>query len=81
MTVSESRQKTAGPVLPAAPMPLQRSLKHLSARQIYAIDEALSAIGAFGEVRLVKNRGRLRFIQTVRSEDLGASEDPEPETS
>ncbi len=32
------------------------------------IDEALGKVGDFGEVRLVVVKGRLRFIQTVRSE-------------
>lgn len=55
-------------------LPTDRPLKCLSLSQMYAIDEALAAIGPFGEVRLVKNRGRLRFIQTVRSEDVDAEE-------
>ena len=54
--------------------PLRKALKVLSLRHVYAIDEALATLGAYGEVRLIKNRGRLRFIETVRSEDLGAAE-------
>jgi hypothetical protein len=39
----------------------------LTAWQVQQIDEALARLGPFGEVRLVKNRGRLRFIQKVES--------------
>jgi hypothetical protein len=47
-----------------------RPLRFLTKRDVQAIDNALEAVGPFGEVRLIKNRGRLRFIQTVRSEDV-----------
>jgi hypothetical protein len=47
---------------------LERPLQFLSARQIFAIDDALAAIGQYGEVRLIKNAGKLRFIQRVVSE-------------
>lgn len=51
-------------------LPLDRSLKFLTERDVQAIDNALEAVGPFGEVRLIKSRGKLRFIQTVRSEDV-----------
>jgi len=35
------------------------------------VEVALSRVGAFGEVRLVVVKGRLRFIQVVRSESIG----------
>jgi len=50
-------------------------LQCLSARHISAIDEALVAIGDYGEVRLIKTRGRLRFIQTLKSEGLRDTEE------
>ncbi len=53
---------------------LDRPLKALTPRQIRAIDEALAAVGEYGEIRLVVNRGKLRFIQTLKSEDLGSGE-------
>lgn len=53
---------------------LGRPLKHLTSRDIESIDEALSSIGAFGEVRLIKERDKLRFIQTVRSRDIRKEE-------
>ena len=40
----------------------------LSEQQIRQITRALDAIGEYGEVRLIKEKGRLRFIQTVTSE-------------
>ena len=47
---------------------LDRPLRCLSIRHIQAIDDALVAIGPYGEVRLIKNGGKLRFIQTVKSQ-------------
>ncbi len=49
---------------------LQHPLRCLSADQIQAIDNALSEIGSFGEVRLIKNGGKVRFIQTMKSKAL-----------
>jgi hypothetical protein len=37
---------------------------------IARLEEALGSVGAFGEVRLVVLKGRVRFIETVRSESL-----------
>jgi hypothetical protein len=54
---------------------LDRPLKVLTSQQIQKIDDALAGSGPFAEVRLVKNRGKLRFIQKVESESmLGPSE-------
>ena len=54
---------------------LDKPLKVLTSRQIQKIDDALAGLGPFAEVRLVKNRGKLRFIQKVESESmLGPSE-------
>ncbi len=41
----------------------------LSSHQVKMIDEAISSIGEFGEVRLVVDRGRLRFVITQKSYD------------
>jgi hypothetical protein len=49
---------------------LDRPLKFLTGRQIQQIDEALSSVGSFAEVRLIKNRGKLRFIQKLESESM-----------
>ncbi len=45
-------------------------LKMLQACDIAAIDRALGEIGPFGEVHLVVEDNRLRFIRTVRSEPV-----------
>ena len=42
----------------------------LDPQQIKQIDRALAEIGEFGEVRLIKSKGRLRFIEKLASEDL-----------
>jgi hypothetical protein len=46
-----------------------RSLAFLQPQQVLMIDEALSALGEYGEVRLVVEKGRLRFIVTQKSYD------------
>lgn len=43
--------------------------RFLQERQIAMIDEALCSLGDFGEVRLVVEKGRLRFLVTQRSFD------------
>jgi hypothetical protein len=54
---------------------LDKPLKVLTSRQIQKIDDTLAGLGPFAEVRLIKNRGKLRFIQKVESESLpGPSE-------
>jgi len=45
-------------------------LKFLTQSQIRMIDEALEKLGEFGEVRLVVERGRLRFLVTEKSFDV-----------
>jgi len=45
------------------------SLNFLNKRQIAMIDEALSVLGEFGEIRLIVEKGRLRFIVTQTSID------------
>jgi hypothetical protein len=48
---------------------VEDALRFLSASQIQMIDEALSAVGEFGEVRLVVQKGLLRFVVTQKSHD------------
>ncbi len=52
-----------------------RPLKILTAAQVRKIDEFLDQIGPFGEVRLIKSKGKLRFITTVETEDAVDSRD------
>ena len=46
-----------------------RLLSFLDQRQVKMIDEALAALGEYGELRLVIEKGRLRFIVTQKSFD------------
>ncbi len=45
------------------------SLRFLNAKQVSMIDEALSSLGDYGEVRLVVEKGKLRFLATQKSFD------------
>lgn len=45
------------------------SLKFLEMRQVSMIDEALSSLGDYGELRLVVEKGKLRFLVTQKSFD------------
>ena len=44
-------------------------LEFLDLRQVSMVDEALNSLGDYGEVRLVVEKGRLRFLITQRSFD------------
>lgn len=55
---------------PGRKRPLSESLETLTPEQVLAVDQALQSIGPFGEVRLVKVKGRIRFIQKLKSDDL-----------
>jgi hypothetical protein len=43
--------------------------KKLTQEQVVMIEEALASLGSFGEVRLVVEKGRLRFLVTQKSFD------------
>ena len=45
------------------------NVRNLSNAHIQMIDEALATVGEFGEVHLVVNKGRLRFLITQKSYD------------
>ena len=49
-------------------------LKFLNSETANLIDRALQEVGDFGEVRLLVEKGRLRFIQKTRSEKVTDSE-------
>ena len=53
--------------LPSMPEVHEADLNMLSLEQISLIDNALTELGAFGEVRLIKAKGKLRFIQKLES--------------
>jgi hypothetical protein len=46
-----------------------RILSFLDQHQVKMIDEALSALGEYGELRLIVEKGRLRFVVTQKSFD------------
>jgi len=45
------------------------TLQFLEWQQIPMVDEALRSLGDYGEVRLIVEKGRLRFLVTQRSYD------------
>ena len=47
----------------------QLRLEHLSQADVRMIDEAIDAVGEFGEVHLVVNKSLLRFVITQKSHD------------
>ena len=47
----------------------KESLSFLDQKQVIMIDEALAALGEYGELRLIIEKGRLRFIVTQKSFD------------
>ena len=61
-------QDTSYETLPV--LTLDRSLSVLKFEHIRKIDDALAELGPFGEVRIIKQRGKLRFIQKVESESI-----------
>ena len=58
--------KSNGEQSPPGPWPWA----FLDQEQIKQIDRALADVGSFGEVRLVKAKGKLRFIQKLESEEV-----------
>jgi hypothetical protein len=43
--------------------------KNIELHQVTMIDEALGALGDYGEIRLIVEKGRLRFLVTQKSYD------------
>jgi hypothetical protein len=56
--------------IPRVGVVLAEPLMLLTPEQVLQVDRALASIGPFGEVRLVKVKGQLRFIQKLDSRDL-----------
>ncbi len=48
----------------------QINLRFLDIEQVRQIDMALAEMSDFGEVRLIKAKGKLRFIQTLESQEM-----------
>lgn len=53
----------------SAPSDNSKQRQFLNPDQIAMIDEALCSLGQYGEVRLVVEKGRLRFLVTQKSID------------
>ncbi|MCX7856098.1 MAG: hypothetical protein N2556_09065 [Anaerolineae bacterium] len=49
---------------------LPQPLRVLTPEQVVEIDRALEEVGPFGEVRLIKAKGKVRFIQRLESREL-----------
>ena len=49
---------------------LPEPLRVLTPEQVLVVDRALASIGPFGEVQLVRVKGRVRFIQQLHSHSL-----------
>jgi hypothetical protein len=56
-------------------MPSSLKLRFLSATQVKRIDEVLSELGEYGEVRLVVQHGELRYINKLESYKAWKPED------
>lgn len=48
---------------------LERPLRVMTPRQVTMVDLALAEIGDFGEVRLILQKSRVRFIEKLQSMD------------
>lgn len=48
---------------------LERRLKFLTPKEISVIDDLLASVSPFGEVRLAVQKGKLRFVSSVKSHD------------
>jgi len=63
-------ENTSAPFTPDWNNSRDANYQHLDPHQIEMIDEALNSIGDYGEVRLIVEKGRLRFLVTQKSFDV-----------
>ena len=59
--MASSKKSQPAPVLQAP------RLKKLTVEQVEQIDELLSSLGEYGEIRLIVQRGELKYINKVES--------------
>lgn len=52
-------------------------IKKLTAEQVKQIDELLSSLGEFGEIRLIIQRGVLKYVNKVESQKVWKEEELE----
>ncbi len=55
------------------------SQRTLSVSELNKICQALVEVGKFGQVRLIIKKGRLRFVEVLRSASVDDTEDDEAE--
>ncbi len=69
MTSSQMNNNLSQNETPKGTSNHSKPLKFLGRSQVEMIDEALDAVGPFGEVQLIVEKGRLRFVVTKNSHD------------
>ncbi len=52
---------------------LSNGVRFLTPQLVCQVEDALTRVSPFGEVRLVVQRGKLRFIEVVQSQAVDAS--------
>jgi hypothetical protein len=55
---------------PSAPAGAPDDAHFMTPALVRRLEDALSRVGAFGQVRLIVQKGQVRFIEIVRSESL-----------
>ena len=55
---------------PEAQRSIQPQIKLLRPRDIAFIEDAMRKVGPFGEIHLVIERGRIRFVRMIKSEAI-----------
>jgi len=63
--MTQSAEPGSTPTGPADPAP------SLTPEPMRRLEHAVCSVGAFGEVRLIILKGRVRFIEILRSESVG----------
>jgi hypothetical protein len=60
-----------------APAASERQSKKLTSQQVQQINELLAALGEYGEIHLIVQRGELKYINKVESQKAWRDEDLE----
>lgn len=48
-------------------------LRHLRLAELRQLDDCLAEVGSYGEVRLIIAKGRISFVEIVKSRRIGES--------
>jgi hypothetical protein len=65
----DKAKQAVGRVSARCTLELEHRLSFLTAREITMIDDLLTSVAPFGEVRLAVQKSRLRFVSSVKSHD------------